>query len=131
MKSRRILSIIGLILAAVLLLCAGCTNKKAPDTVSTTQAPTETEPASMGHLRLSVSFDDDADYVEYTSDELGGNFSEKLIYNFNITSVTIDIGGQSMPLNEALRDGFITEEEIFCDAGWTRGRDSARKPVNP
>lgn len=28
MKSRRILSIIGLILAAVLLLCAGCTNKK-------------------------------------------------------------------------------------------------------
>ena len=116
MKSRRSLSIISLILAAVLLLCAGCANEKslAPATVSTTQTPTE--PASMGHLRLSVSFDDDADYVEYTSDELGGNFSEKLIYNFNITSVTIDIDGQSMPLNEALRDGFITEEEIFCDA---------------
>ena len=117
MKSRRILSIISLILAAVLLLCAGCANEKslAPATVSTTQTPTEPA-SSMGHLRLSVSFDDDADYVEYTSDELGGNFSEKLIYNFNITSVTIDIGGQSMPLNEALRDGFITEEEIFCDA---------------
>lgn len=116
MKSRKILSIISLILAAVLLLCAGCANEKslAPATVSTTQTPTE--PVSMEHLRLSVSFDDDADYVEYTSDELGGNFSEKLIYNFNITSVTIDIGGQSMPLNEALRDGFITEEEIFCDA---------------
>ena len=116
MKSRRSLSIISLILAAVLLLCAGCANEKslAPATVSTTQTPTE--PASMGHLRLSVSFDDDADYVEYTSDELGGNFSEKLIYNFNITSVTIDIDGQSMPLNEALRDGFITEEEIFCNA---------------
>ena len=70
----------------------------------------------MGHLRLSVSFDKGADYVEYTSDELGGNFSEKLIYNFNIASVTIDIDGQSMPLNEALRDGFITEEEIFCNA---------------
>ena len=116
MKSRRILSIIGLILAAVLLLCTGCTNEKAPDAASATPAPTETEPASMGHLHLSVSFDKGADYVEYTSDELGGNFSEKLIYNFNITSVTIDIDGQSMPLNEALRDGFITEEEIFCNA---------------
>ena len=115
MKSRRILS---LILAAVLLLCAGCANEKspAPAIVSTTQAPTETEPVSAGHLCLSVSFDKGADYVEYTSDELGGNFSENLIYNFNITSVTIDIDGQSMPLNEALRDGFITEEEIFCDA---------------
>ena len=79
-----------------------------------TASDTAAEPQQ--HLRLSVSFDDDADYVEYTSDELGGNFSEKLIYNFNITSVTIDIDGQSMPLNEALRDGFITEEEIFCDA---------------
>ena len=116
MKSPKILSIIALIMAAVLLLCAGCANEKslAPATVSTTQAPTE--PASMGHLRLSVSFDKGADYVEYTSDELGGNFSEKLIYNFNITSVTIDIDGQSMPLNEALQDGFITEEEIFCNA---------------
>ena len=116
MKSRRILSIITLLLAAVLLLCTGCTNEKNPDIASTTPAPAETESASMGHLRLSVSFDKGADYVEYTSDELGGNFSEKLIYNFNITSVTIDIGGQSMPLNEALRDGFITEEEIFCNA---------------
>lgn len=117
MKSRRILSITGLILAAV-LLCAGCASEKspAPATASTTQAPTETEPSSVEHLRLSVSYDQDADYVEYASDELGGNFSEKLIYNFNITSVTIDIDGQSMPLNEALRDGFITEEEIFCDA---------------
>lgn len=52
MKSRKILSIISLILAAVLLLCAGCANEKslAPATVSTTQTPTE--PASMGHLRL-------------------------------------------------------------------------------
>lgn len=118
MKSRRIPSIIGLILAAVLLLCAGCANEQspAPATVSTTQAPTETEPASGEHLRLSVSYHADADYVEYTSDELGGNFSEGLCYNFNITGVTIDIDGQSMPLNEALRDGFITEEEIFCDA---------------
>lgn len=80
-------------------------------------------PLPWGICVLLVSFDDDADYVEYTSDELGGNFSEKLIYNFNITSVTIDIGGQSMPLNEALRDGFITEEEIFCrrPAGRTGG----------
>ena len=84
--------------------------EKAQPTASDTAA----EPQQ--HLRLSVSYDQDADYVEYTSDELGGNFSENLIYNFNITSVTIDIDGQSMPLNEALRDGFITEEEIFCDA---------------
>ena len=42
MKSRRSLSIISLILAAVLLLCAGCANEKslAPSTVSTTQTPT-------------------------------------------------------------------------------------------
>ena len=90
MKSRRILSIIGLILAAVLLLCAGCANEKslAPATVSTTQTPTE--PVSMEHLRLSVSFDDDADYVEYTSDELGGNFSEKLIYMCGTENLTVE-----------------------------------------
>lgn len=108
-----------IMLCALTLLVTGCAGDKdipVSTTISTTPAPTETEPASMGHLRLSVSFDKGADYVEYTSDELGGNFSEKLIYNFNITSVTIDIDGQSMPLNEALRDGFITEEEIFCNA---------------
>ncbi|MDY4222582.1 MAG: hypothetical protein SOX71_08825, partial [Candidatus Faecousia sp.] len=79
-------------LLCTLFLVTGCAGDKNYTTISTasstTQVPTETEPASMGHLRLSVSFDDDADYVEYTSDELGGNFSEKLIYNFNITSVT-------------------------------------------
>lgn len=113
MKSRRILSIIGLILAAVLLLCAGCANEKslAPATVSTTQTPTE--PASMGHLRLSVSFDEDADYVKFTYDELGGNFNDGLSYDYDIMGVTIEINGQSMPLEDALRDGFITEEEIF------------------
>ena len=116
MKSRRILSIISLILAAVLLLCAGCANEKAPDTANTTQTPTETEPASMEHLRLSVSYHADADSVDFTSDELGGNFTEGLSYRLNITGASIEIDGQSMPLNEALRDGFITEEEIFCDA---------------
>ncbi len=108
-----------IMLCALTLLVTGCAGDKdipVSTTISTTPAPAETEPASMGHLRLSVSFNKGADYVEYTSDELGGNFSEKLIYNFNITSVTIDIDGQSMSLNEALRDGFITEEEIFCNA---------------
>lgn len=108
-----------IMLCALTLLVTGCAGDKdipVSTTISTTPAPAETEPASMGHLRLSVSFGKGADYVEYTSDELGGNFSEKLIYNFNITSVTIDIDGQSMPLNETLRDGFITEEEIFCNA---------------
>lgn len=116
MKSRKILSIISLILAAVLLLCAGCANEKslAPATVSTTQTPTE--PASMEHLRLSVSYRADADSVDFTSDELSGNFSEGLCYCLNITGASIEIDGQSMPLNEALRDGFITEEEIFCNA---------------
>ena len=107
------------ILCTLTLLVTGCAGDKdipVSTTINATPATTETEPVSAGHLRLSVSFDKGADYVEYTSDELGGNFSENLIYNFNIASVTIDIDGQSMPLNEALRDGFITEEEIFCDA---------------
>lgn len=114
MKSRKILSIISLILAAVLLLCTGCTNEKAPDTASTTQTPTE--PAFKEHLRLSVSYHADADSVDFTSDELGGNFIEGLSYCLNITGASIEIDGQSMPMEVALRDGFITEEEIFCDA---------------
>ena len=118
MKSRKILTIIALILAAVLLMCAGCANEQspAPATVSTTQAPTETEPASGEHLRLSVSYNANADSVDFTSDELGGNFSEGLCYGLNITGASIEIDGQSMPLEVALRDGFITEEEIFCNA---------------
>lgn len=70
----------------------------------------------MGHLRLSVSFDEDADYVKFTYDELGGNFNDGLSYDYDIMGVTIEINGQSMPLEDALRDGFITEEEIFCNA---------------
>ena len=107
-------------LLCTLFLVTGCAGDKNYTTISTasstTQAPTETEPASMGHLRLSVSFDEDADYVKFTYDELGGNFNDGLSYDYDIMGVTIEINGQSMPLEDALRDGFITEEEIFCNA---------------
>lgn len=98
----------------------GCANDKDPalaaaNSATETKAITETTPFSEDHLRISVSFGEGADYFSFTSEELGGNFSEGLGYR-KMTDVTIEIDGQPMPLEDALRDGFVTEEEIFCAA---------------
>lgn len=54
-------------------------------------------------------------WVTISADQLGGNFPEDIIYK-NVSNVTIEVDGTVYPLEEAIRDGHITVEEIFAYA---------------
>lgn len=54
-------------------------------------------------------------WVTIPADQLGGNFPEDITYK-NVSNVTIEVDGTVYPLEEAIRDGLITVEEIFAYA---------------
>lgn len=54
-------------------------------------------------------------WVTIPADQLGGNFPEDITYQ-NVSNVTIEVDGTVYPLEEAIRDGHITVEEIFAYA---------------
>lgn len=125
MKSRRILSIIGLTLAAVLLLgigfAIGCNDEKKTVLV----APTE---STAPRLIISAAHADS----EYTSEKIqqtNDGTSDLDFCCIGLTDVTIDLGGNVMDLGNALREGKTSLSEIsflaqsdsqsgFCTEGW-------------
>lgn len=66
-------------------------------------------------LYISAVTDENAGFTTITHDQLGGNFDEDIVY-LNLIDVNITVDGTSYPLENAIRDGLITVEEIFAYA---------------
>ncbi len=125
MKSRRILSIIGLTLAAVLLLGIGFAIGRNDEKKTVLVAPTE---STAPRLIISAVHADS----EYTSEKIqqtNDGTSDLDFCCIGLTDVTIDLGGNVMDLGNALREGKTSLSEIsflaqsdsqsgFCTEGW-------------
>ena len=125
MKSRRILSIIGLTLAAVLLLGIGFAIGRNDEKKTVLVAPTE---STAPRLIISAVHADS----EYTSEKIqqtNDGTSDLDFCCIGLTDVTIDLGGDVMDLGNALREGKTSLSEIsflaqsdsqsgFCTEGW-------------
>lgn len=125
MKSRRILSIIGLTLAAVLLLGIGFAIGRNDEKKTVLVAPTE---STAPRLIISAVHADS----EYTSEKIqqtNDGTSDLDFCCIGLTDVTIDLGGNVMNLGNALREGKTSLSEIsflaqsdsqsgFCTEGW-------------
>lgn len=125
MKSRKILSIIGLTLAAVLLLGIGFAIGRNDEKKTVLVAPTE---STAPRLIISAVHADS----EYTSEKIqqtNDGTSDLDFCCIGLTDVTIDLGGNVMDLGNALREGKTSLSEIsflaqsdsqsgFCTEGW-------------
>lgn len=125
MKSRKILSIIGLTLAAVLLLGIGFAIGRNDKKKTVLVAPTE---STAPRLIISAVHADS----EYTSEKIqqtNDGTSDLDFCCIGLTDVTIDLGGNVMDLGNALREGKTSLIEIsflaqsdsqsgFCTEGW-------------
>lgn len=128
MKSRRILSIIGLILAAVLLLGIGFTigrneiQASVPDTTDATDAAEDIVHTGddVPALNLTVTRVGNTDSQIFSPEEIGNNFNQGMSY-CGVTDVSISLNSGDERLEDALKNGDITEEEIFF-----RARQDAR-----
>lgn len=114
MKSPRILSIIGLILAAAMLLGIGFAigKSKASTQDSPPAAAAEAE-AARPQIFVENS-DSDTEFHEFTAEELGIAFDGKVSYS-GLSQVNIQIGDTVMPLEDALKNGEITVEVLIAD----------------
>ena len=128
MKSRRILSIIGLILAAVLLLGIGFAigrneiQASVPDATDATDAAEDIVHTGddVPALNLTVTRVGNTDSQIFSPEEIGNNFNQGMSY-WGVTDVSISLNSGDERLEDALKNGDITEEEIFF-----RARQDAR-----
>ena len=125
MKSRRILSIIGLTLAAVLLLGIGFAIGRNDEKKTVLVSPTE---STAPRLIISAAHADS----EYTSEKIqqtNDGTSDLDFCCIGLTDVTIELGGNVMDLGNELREGKASLSEIsflaqsdsqsgFCTEGW-------------
>lgn len=77
-------------------------------------AGTSYEAKNEPNLRLNVTMDEEAAFKKFTKEDLGGNFDE-LTY-FELSDVSIQIGRKTMKLEDAIRDGHVTVEQIVAQA---------------
>ena len=128
MKSRKILSIIGLILAAAVLLGIGFAigrneiQASVPDATDATDAAEDivhTED-DVPALNLTVTRVGNTDSQIFSPEEIGNNFNQGMSY-CGVTDVSISLNSGDERLEDALKNGDITEEEIFF-----RARQDAR-----
>lgn len=96
-----------LLIAAVLALSA-C-GKPSTDTAEAVYVP---EDLPQQALPITVQQDDNISKA-FSSEELAGNFSNGMSYK-HLKDVSLWINGRYIPLEDALAEGEITEEEIFC-----------------
>ena len=66
------------------------------------------------NLRLQVTAEKGAGFREISSEELGGNY-EGITY-VDVAEATITLNGEAMLLEHAIRDGFVTVEQIIAQA---------------
>ena len=121
MKSRRILSIIGLILAAVLLLGIGFAigrnevQASVPDATDAADAADDLD--NLAHtgddvlaLDITVTKVDDNDSQSFSPEEIGNNFNQGMGYR-GVSDVYIYLNRTSERLEDALKNGDITEDD--------------------
>ena len=119
MKSRRILSIIGLILAAVLLLGIGFTigrneiQASVPDTTDATDAAEDIVHTGddVPALNLTVTRVGNTDSQIFSPEEIGNNFNQGMSY-CGVTDVSISLNSGDERLEDALKNGDITEDDL-------------------
>ena len=120
MKSRRILSIIGLILAAAVLLGIGFAvgrneiQASVPDATDAAKDIVHTED-DVPALNLTVTRVGNTDSQIFSPEEIGNNFNQGMSY-CGVTDVSISLNSGDERLEDALKNGDITEEEIFFRA---------------
>lgn len=125
MKSRRILSITGLILAAAVLLGIGFAigrneiQASVPDATDAAEDIVHTKD-DVPALNLTVTRVGNTDSQIFSPEDLGNNFNQGMSY-CGVTDVSISLSNGSERLEDALKNGDITEEEIFF-----RARQDAR-----
>ena len=69
-------------------------------------------------LHISLTVDEDPNSTKstkFSSSELGGNFTEGLNY-MDVRDVTIEVDGEILPLESALSQNVVNEEDIFYSA---------------
>lgn len=98
--------IISLLVFALFLSACSIRTPPSADPNETASSPTHQK------LILQVYASDDGSSKRITSEDLGGSFTENLLYS-NITDVTIQVDGNILPLEEALRNQLITDADIF------------------
>lgn len=99
-----------LLLAAAVLMLSAC--EKAPAQVQAANAVAEAIPVQALNITAQP---DEENCQRFTAQELSGNFSNGLNIKY-LKNVEITVDGQSLPLEEALRHGKISEEEICFSA---------------
>lgn len=99
------------LLLAAFLLC-GCTQQNESPAAST--EPPAAESSDGQRLHITVVPEPGASKLIRTS-ELGGNLYDGLAY-IDVSDVTIDVGSETLALENAIRDGKITTAEIFAFA---------------
>lgn len=100
----------------VFLFClSGCNSNTSNFTESNDAAENNISPisdtVSERNLRLAAT-PTDRTWSRFSCTDLNGNFSEGVVY-YNVSNVTIEICGENLKLEDALRDGLISDAEIF------------------
>lgn len=107
---------IAMLLCVLLILLAGCGAQQADaeaqgsetsQRVQLVLTPTEEEIPGQGS-------------TYFKAEELNGNYPGSLVYSYELSQVDILLSDTSMPLDQAIREGLITGEELtamaFADA---------------
>lgn len=68
--------------------------------------------AATNSRQLNISAVRQSSHTSFSAEEMGENFTGKLSY-YGVTNVTIDINGETIPLENALKNRQITSEELF------------------
>lgn len=117
----------GLLVCLSVFTLVGCGSGPVPEW---TTGPTETAPEATAPkatqppevdvkdqrmLRMDAVVDKDAQFTTIPREELGGNYDDDLCY-LNVTNVSIDVDGEKYHLEDAIRDGVISVEEITAYA---------------
>lgn len=107
----------------LILVLSGCTKTSEPTTVPVETVSVETAPflpleaniEGEQNLRIDVVVKKDHQFTCIPKDELGGNYDYELTY-LDVTNVSIEVDGKTYYLEDAIRDGVISVEEIFAYA---------------
>lgn len=131
MKSRRILSIIGLILAAVLLLGIGFAigrnevQAAAPDAADDLSSLAHTSDDVLS-LDITVTKVDDNDSQSFSPEEIGNNFNQGMSY-CGVSDVYIYLNRTSERLEDALKTAISPRRKSFSVPVRTHGKATVRK----
>lgn len=103
-----------MILIAAMIL-SGCTEKPAQSLQTDILSPSQdsTAPSSNRKLTISATVDEETPFNTFSREELGNNYPYDLAY-YELTDVSILVGSEVIPLEEAIKNGSVTIEELVA-----------------